>query len=225
MTRHFHVELKNLRQKLTQMSFLTEEAIAKACDALFGKNARLAEEVLKGEKEINRMEIEVDDLGHSLYALGQPMAVDLRLITMILKINTDLERMGDHAVNIAEGCLRLLEEPKCKETIPLENMARATQKMLRDALNAFLNENVALAQEVLKSDDIIDQYHEENFKLTKLYIERNMAFVGSGLNYVTISHNLERIADLANNIAEAIIYWKQGREVRHHIEIPKDAPA
>lgn len=220
MKRHFHNELKKLKDKLLEMSFTVGDALAKACEALLEGNTELAREVLSGEKKVNQLEIDIDDQGHSLFALGQPMAVDLRLITMILKINTDLERIGDHAVNIAEACLRISEEPfpfaVADFKIPLREMAELVQKMLRSASDAFLKEDAKLAEEVLKGDDAIDDFHDKNLNLLKRRMEKNPVQVGQGLNYVVVSHNLERIGDLANNIAEDVIYWIQAREVRHH---------
>ncbi|OGW78459.1 MAG: phosphate transport system regulatory protein PhoU [Omnitrophica bacterium GWA2_52_8] len=221
MQRHFHEELKQLKNKLLEMSFAVEEAVAKACEALFTRSATLAESVIAGEKRINNYEIEIDEEGHALFALGQPMAVDLRLITMILKINTDIERMGDHAVNIAEKCLYILDEPPLKIDERFEKMAAAAQKMLRDALGAFLKEDTDLALSVLKRDDEVDDYNAALYCELNNLMEENSKTVTAGMNLLMISHNIERIADLANNIAEDVIYWKQGREVRHRIHMDK----
>ncbi len=146
------------------------------------------------------------------------MAGDLRLLTMILKINTDLERMGDHAVNIAEKSQYLFSQPPLRLGIPLSEMAQATQRMVRDALDCFMNENVELARKVLQSDDKIDDYNDKIYQDMATLMEKDSSSVRRALYYVMISRNLERIADLANNIAEDTIYLKQGKAVRHHFE-------
>ena len=218
MERHFHEEFKSLREKLFQMGLFVEGAIGKSVEALFKRSSDLAAAVLEDEKTINQLEIEIDETGHTLLALVQPMARDLRLITMILKINTDLERMGDHAINIAEKSQYLFSQPPLKLDIPIADMAQATQKMVRDALDCFMNENVELARKVLQSDDKIDDYNDKIFEDMTVLMERDPSSVRRALCYLMISRNLERIADLANNIAEDTIYLKQGKEVRHHFE-------
>ena len=164
------------------------------------------------------MQIQIDEPGYALLAPGQPVAIDLRLIAMMLKINTDLERIGDHAVNIAVTCQYLMREPAVELQIPLKEMARIVEKVLQDALGSFFSEDIQLAQQVLKQDDLVDTYHAKNYDLIKDVMQSNAAYIGMGMNLMMVSHNLERIGDLANNIAEDVIYWKQGREVRHHIE-------
>lgn len=218
MERHFAEELKTLKQKLFQMGLLVEGAIEKSFEALAGRSEELVAAVLEDEKTINHLEIEIDEKGHAMFALLQPMAGDLRLLTMILKINTDLERMGDHAVNIAEKSRYLFTQPPLKLDVPLEEMARATQKMVRDALDCFMNENVDLARKVLQSDDKIDDYNDKIYQDLAGLMEKDPSSVRRALCYMMIGRNLERIADLANNIAEDTVYLKQGKEVRHHYE-------
>lgn len=218
MERHFHEEFKGLREKLFQMGLLVEGAIEKASEALLRRSSDLAEEVFEDEKIINRLEIEIDEKGHALFALAQPMASDLRLLTMILKINTDLERMGDHAVNIAQKSLAILKEPSLKIDFPLEEMTEHVMRMVRDALDGFMNENVELARKVLLSDDKVDNDNDSLYNDMMLLMQEDPSLVSRALNLVMIGHNLERIGDLANNIAEDTIYLKQGKEVRHHFE-------
>ncbi len=218
MERHFAEELKTLKQKLFQMGLLVEGAIEKSFEALSERSEDRVKAVFEDEKTINQLEIEIDEKGHAMFALVQPMAGDLRLLTMILKINTDLERMGDHAVNIAEKSQYLFSQPPLKLEIPLADMAQATQKMVRDALDCFVNENVELARKVLQSDDKIDDYNDKIFEDVTVLMEKESSSVRRALCYLMISRNLERIADLANNIAEDTIYLKQGKEVRHHFE-------
>ena len=218
MERHFAEELQRLKQKLFQMGLLVEGAIEKSFEVLIERSEERVKTVFEDEKVINQLEIEIDENGHTLLALVQPMARDLRLITMILKINTDLERMGDHAVNIAEKSQFLISQPPLKIDFPLEMMAEAVKKMVRDALDCFMNENVDLARKVLESDDKIDDYNDKLYLDMAALMEKDPSSVRRALCYVMISRNLERIADLANNIAEDTIYLKQGKEVRHHFE-------
>ena len=200
------------------MGLLVEGAIEKSFEALSERSGDRVKAVFEDEKTINQLEIEIDEKGHAMFALVQPMAGDLRLLTMILKINTDLERMGDHAVNIAEKNQYLLGQSPLQLDIPLADMAQATQKMVRDALDCFMNENVDLAQKVLQSDDKIDDYNDKIYQDMAALMEKDPSSVRRALCYVMISRNLERIADLANNIAEDTVYLKQGKEVRHHFE-------
>ncbi len=214
--RFFHEELDALRRQILQMGFLVEQAVHKANLALLERQLDAAREVLKEEAVINQLEIQIDDHGHSCLALGQPMAVDLRLITVILKMNTDLERIGDHAVNIAERSLKISREPTLENYVQIPEMARATQKMLSDALISFKKGDVALAHSVLERDDEIDAFNNSLYEELEEILRLHPAVTKAGMNLVMIGHNFERIADLANNIAEDVIYLKQGKEVRHH---------
>ena len=217
MERHFHEELKEFKQKVLKMGMLVESAIDKAIDSFLLRKASLAEEVLEEEKIINQLEIEIDDKGHSLFALWQPMAIDLRIITAILKINTDLERMGDHAVNIAERALEILDEPIIRDD-DFHKMSISVTQMLTDVLNSFINEDHELARSVLIKDDLIDQYNDEIYQRTTSLMQAQPNLVKVGVGFLIVAHNLERIGDLTNNIAENVIYMKQGKEVRHRSE-------
>ena len=218
MKRHFHEELEKLKKKLIEMSFYAEASIHKSIEALLHRDPAAAQKVFEKEQIIDRLEIEIDDKGHSLLALEQPMAADLRLVTSILKINTDLERLGDHAVNIAERALLLAEEPRLETNIHLPEMTQAVQEMLRDALKAFMDGDVALAKKVLKSDDRVDDYNDALYFQIQNLIEKDPLITRTGMKLVRIGHDLERIADLANNIAEDVIYLKEGQEVRHRVQ-------
>lgn len=222
MNRHFQDELDRLRLKLLEMSFFADEAVEKACEALFTLNADLARSVIRKDKAINALEMEIDERGHRLFALGQPVATELRLVTMILKINTDLERVGDHAVNIAEKSLCIPGEPPTRISIPLRKMANAAQQMLRESIDSFLNQDAGLAKEVLKSDDCVDGYNDSLFKDICSLLSRDPKAVSAGVNLIMICHNLERIADLANNIAEDVIYLTQAKEVRHRVHLNRE---
>jgi phosphate transport system protein len=184
---------------------------------LLKKDHNIVEQVFLKEKQINQLEIEIDDLGHSFLALEQPMAVDLRAITMILKINTDLERIADHAVNISERVLFIIEQPSWNiETFHLPEMAREVQEILKQAIDSFVHEDAVLAQSVLMRDDRVDSYNDSLHIQLEEMIQRNPSQSKIGMMLARIGHELERIADLANNIAEDVLYMKQGKEVRHH---------
>ena len=200
------------------MGLFVEGAIEKAVEAFLKRSSELATAVFEDEKTINLLEIEIDEKGHALFALSQPVANDLRLLTMILKINTDLERMGDHAVNIAQKSQILIGEVFLKTSFPLEAMTEDVQKMVRNALDSFMNENVELARKVLANDDTVDDYNDTLYTDMTELMQKDPSKVKQALSLVMIGHNLERIADLANNIAEDTIYLKQGKEVRHHFE-------
>ena len=218
MERHFVEELKKLKQKLFQMGLLVEEAIEKSVEAYLERSEEKIAAVFENEKKINQLEIEIDENGHALLALAQPMAGDLRLITMVLKINTDLERMGDHAVNIAQKSQYLIGQPPLAIDFPIGAMAETAERIVRDSLDSFMNENVDLARKVLHSDDKIDDYNDRLYENMAAFMEKNSSSVRRALSIVMIGRNLERVADLATNIAEDTIYLKQGKEVRHHFE-------
>ena len=217
MKRHFDDELKRLKEKLFRMGLQVEAAIQKASEALFQRDSKKAEEVLKGDQEINLCEIEIDELAHELIALYQPTAVDLRFITMVLKINSDLERMGDQAVNIAEKALVINQEPPLKPYEDLPKMAEAAQKMVRDALDAFMEKDPDKAKRILEADDVIDRINDQIYESVQQTLEAKPQGIRTGVSLIMISHNLERVADLATNIAEDVIYLKRGIDVRHHI--------
>ncbi len=217
MKRHFDDELKKLKDKLFRMGLQVEEAIGKASEALFQRDAKKAELVIKGDQEINLCEIEIDELSHELIALFQPAAVDLRFITMVLKINNDLERMGDQAVNIAEKAMEVNQEPPLKPYVDLPKCAETVREMVRDALNAFMQRDAAKAKEILEKDDVIDRINDRVYDDLKKLMQENPKTVCQGVALIMVSHNLERIADLATNIAEDVIYLTRGIDVRHHI--------
>ena len=217
MKRHFDDELKKLKDKLFRMGLQAEEAVAKASQALFERDAKKAEAVVGGDQEINLLEIEIDELGHELIALFQPTAVDLRFITMVLKINNDLERMGDQAVNIAEYAIKIIKEPPLKPYVDLPKMSETARSMVREALDAFMQRDAARAKEILEKDDFIDDINDRVYEEIQKLMRGKPETVSQGLALIMVSHNLERVADLATNIAEDVIYLTRGIDVRHHI--------
>lgn len=216
MERYFHEEIKELKQKVLKMGFLVETALEKAAQALLNRRTGMIDEVLEGEKTINDFEIRIDEEGHNLIALMQPMAADLRLLIAILKINTDLERIGDHAVNIVERVGQSLGDVFVQNDFHLSEMVKTVQDMLASTLDSFMNEDVELAQSVLNRDDEVDAYNDQLYSQLEILMQSNKLMVKAGTNLIMIGHNLERIADLANNISEDVIYLKLGKEVRHH---------
>jgi len=215
--RHFDDELKRLKDKIFRMGLLVEEAVAKASKALFDRDSKLAEQIIKGDQEINLCEIEIDELGHELIALHQPTAVDLRFITMVLKMNNDLERIGDQAVNIAEKAIEINQEPPTKPYVDLPKIAETARGMVREALDAFMKQDPVKAKEILEKDDVIDEINDRVYLDVQKLMQEKPEAIRQGVALIMVSHNLERVADLATNIAEDVIYLSRGIDVRHHI--------
>lgn len=199
------------------MGLLVLEAIKDSTDALFERDSRKAQDVIRRDQEVNLQEIEIDEMGHELIALYQPAASDLRLITMVLKINNDLERMGDQAVNIAEKAMILNQEPPVKPFQDLPKVVETVLKMVRDSLDAFMEEDAAKAKTILEADDIIDRSNDQIYEEVQSIMEKNPGNTRAGVSLIMVSHNLERVGDLATNIAEDVIYVNRGVDVRHHI--------
>ncbi len=225
MKRHLDDELKKLKDKLFKMGLLVEKAVGSATTALFERNSALAQEVIKGDQEINLYEIEIDELGHELIALHQPAAADLRLITMVLKITNDLERMGDQAVNIAEKALVINQEPPLKPYQDLPRMAEQVRRMVRESLNAFMDCEADRAKQILEQDDFVDDINDKIYDEIQKILMANPQHTRVGVSIIMVSHNLERVADLATNVAEDVIYLKRGIDVRHHIRERREEKA
>jgi len=217
LKRHFDDELRNIKEKVFRMGLLVLEAIKESTDALFERDSSKAQNVIRRDQEINLQEIEIDEVGHELIALYQPAASDLRLITMVLKITNDLERMGDQAVNIAEKAMILNQEPPVKSSQDLPRVVETVLKMVRDALDAFMDEDAAKAKTILEADDIIDRFNDQLYEEVQNIIEKKPGSTRAGVSLIMVSHNLERVGDLATNIAEDVIYVNRGVDVRHHI--------
>jgi phosphate transport system protein len=222
MKRHFDDEILKIKGKLLKMGLLVEEAIANSATALFERDSKKAQMVVDRDQEINVYEIEIDELGHEFIALYQPAARDLRLLTMILKITNDLERMGDQAVNIAQKALYVNGEPQLIAYDDFRKMYQNVLMMVRDAINAFMDADIVKAKLILESDDMVDQIDDKIAIdiLKQIKAKPDQAQVGVCL--ILASHNFERIADLATNLAEDVIYLKQGIDVRHHIRERRD---
>jgi phosphate transport system protein len=217
--RHFEQELEQLKSKLLAMSALVESAVYRSITAVVQKDRKLAEEVLQNEARVNRMEIEIDEHAIRLLALQQPMASDLRLITAAIKINTDLERMGDLAVNIAKRALSLMDEPVLPHLIDIPHIAALVQNMVRKSLDAFVCKDAALAQSVLSSDDAVDALRSAFSHELISFMQREPNHIPQAMNLLSIVRRLERVADHATNIAEDVLFYVKGIDVRHHAEV------
>jgi phosphate transport system protein len=215
---HFEQELEQLRGKLLEMSALVESAVAHSITAVVQKDRKLAEEVVQNEDRIDRMEIEIDEQAIRLLLLRQTMASDLRLITATIKINNDLERMGDLAVNTAQRALALMDEPVLQSLIDIPHIAALVQSMVRKSLEAFVSKDAALAQSVLASDDAVDALRTAFFHELISFMQRQPNHIPQGMNLLSIVRNLERIADHATNIAEDVLFYVEGIDVRRHAE-------
>jgi len=216
--RHFEQELETLKGKLLEMSTLVEAAVYRSVSAVVQKDRALADEVIKNEARVNQMEIEIDDLAIRLLALQQPMAVDLRFITAALKINNDLERMGDLAVNVAQRAIDLMSEPVVRPMIDIPHIAALVQSMVRKALDSFVSKDTELARSVLASDDAVDDLRNASFHELVSFMERDPQNIPQAVNLLSVVRNLERIADHSTNIAEDVLFYVKGIDVRHHAE-------
>lgn len=218
MERHFDEELRILKEKLLRMSSLVLEAISSSIKALGNRDTVLADKVIKSDDIINMLEIELDEFCIKLLALRQPEARDLRFITSSMKINSDFERMGDHAVNIAELAQDLIRVPQLKPLIDIPKMADLVQGMLKDSLTSFVNNDVVLAQKVCESDDEVDKLNDQLYVELVSYMMQDSNNIERALELILVSRNLERIADLSTNICEDVIFMASGRVIKHHIE-------
>jgi len=212
---HKDEELDKIREMLFRMGLLVEEAIRNSADSLFEKDSRKAARVVESDQEINRFEVGIDDLGHEYIARFQPAAADLRFITMVLKITADLERMGDQAVNIAQAAEVMNQEPPVKPFEHLPAMVETACRMVHDALASFMEGDLQLANAILETDDAIDECHHRIYDEMQEIIGTRPELVRPGISLIMISHNLERVGDLATNIAEDVIYLRRGVDVRH----------
>ncbi len=211
----FQQGLDELKQKLLVMAGIAEQALQLAVRGYRERNAQLCEQVFEREREINSIERDIDHLALDLLAMQQPMAVDLRFIVAVIKINTDLERVGDQAVNIAERVRELLERPPVDLPVDLPEMAALAALMVRSALDAFIHADAQKAQDVLLMDDDVDRRNGEAQLVLARLIQQNPHVTRHCIDAIIISRNLERVADHATNIAEDVIFWTSGDDVRH----------
>lgn len=216
VVRHFQEELEQTKTRLLEMGGLAEENVRLAVKGLVERDQVLIERVLYGDGPLNNLHIEIDSRCFTLLALYQPMAADLRTIVAAFKINTDLERVGDLAVNIAEAARRYATHAPIKKLIDIPMMASIAQTMLRDALDAFVRRDMALAQHVLNEDDRLDSLKTQIFRELLTYMLQDPPTIEPALDLILVSRHLERIGDHATNIAEDVIFIISARDVRHH---------
>lgn len=209
-------EISKLKKMLLEMATSVEEMIAKSIKALKDRNMIMAEEVIKSDAKINEMEIEIDNQCIKILALYQPEAEDLRTVSMIMKINNDLERIGDHAVNIAEKTIYLADKPPVKPFIDIPRMADKAIQMLQESLDAFVNKDAKLAIEVCKSDDEVDALEPQIVRELVTYMIADPQTIDRSLTIILIAREIERVADLATNIAEDTYYIVSGKSLKHH---------
>lgn len=215
MQRHFHEELEGLKQTLLAMGGLVEDQIRRAMRALLERDDVMAQEVIDRDRQVNAYDVEVDEQCVSLLALHQPAASDLRFITTAMKIVTDLERIGDQAVNIAQRVLELNREPQLKPYIDLPRMADRAQRMVKESLDAFVAGDTALARQVCGEDAEVDALKEQIFRELLTFMMEDPRTIPRAIRVILVSRFLERVADHATNIAEMVVYLVEGKMVRH----------
>ena len=217
--RHFHEQLDQLKQRLLDMSERAESLVDLAVDALLHRAAGKADAVIHADSELDSLEVEIERLAVSLLALQQPMARDLRFIISAIKISSDLERVGDHAVNIAQSTQRLVEMRSNITPDPeIEDMARRARLMLGDSLDAFVRADGVLGRDVCRRDDQVDALHDSLFRILLTHMLEDPTTISAALELFLVSRNLERVADLATNIAEDAVYLAEGKSIKHGLE-------
>jgi len=215
MERHFERDLNELKERILWMGSLAERAVHQAIHAVLEGHSSLADKVLEEEPAINELQVEVDDRVVQLLALQQLMAADLRFVLAVSRINNDLERIGDQAVNIAQSAQRILRHPRVKPYVDLPRMSELAEGMVRDSLNALVHGNVELARSVLVRDDQVDALRDQIFRELLSYMMGDSAVVFQAFELILVAKNLERVADHATNVAEDVIYIVAGHDVRH----------
>jgi len=218
MERQFDQDLQELKERILYMGSLCETMIHIAIKALVDRKAALTKDVFRQEGDVNRLQIEIDDRCIKMIALHAPTASDLRFITAAMKINSDLERIADQAVNVSQTTEFLLQEPPLKPLIDVPRMAQIASKMLKDALDSFVNRDENLARSVLIRDDQVDELKNQVFRELLTYMISDSSTIKRALDLILIARNLERIADHATNIAEDVVFVVAGKDIRHNVE-------
>jgi phosphate transport system protein len=221
MDRHFDEELQKVRKNILEMASLVEESITEALDALKKKNLTMAQNVKEIDHRIDTCEIAIEDQCIELIARHQPVGADLRFLIGVIKMNNDLERMGDHAVNIAECVTYLIEQPRIKPVSNIWSMATVVKEMLNDSVESFMNNDAGQAQKVCERDNVVDEMRDETIRILLTYMLEEPERIGSAIPLLLVAKNLERIADLSTNICEDVIYIAQARVIKHHAEEQK----
>jgi phosphate transport system protein len=217
--RHFHEQLETLKQRLLDMSERAEALVDLAVEALLTQDSATAEAVIEGDHEIDALEIQIEQMAVALLALQQPMARDLRFIIGAIKVSSDLERVGDHSVNIAQSALRLMGLRASLMPSPeIEDMARRAREMLAKSLDAFIRGDGALGRAVCASDDAVDALHDSVFRILVTHMMEDPRAISPAMELFLVSRNLERVADMATNIGEDAVYLAEGKQIKHHFE-------
>jgi phosphate transport system protein len=213
--RHLSDDLQAVRSRLLDMCALTEDLVRMAVEALGERDLEKARKVIVADQEVDALELELDEMCINLLALHQPVARDLRFIAMAMRISNDIERIGDHAVNLAEAAVHLDRQPHLGRFRQLEDMARIARQMLANALDAFTRGDAQLARDVCRRDDQVDALLDAIFRVLLTHMMEEPRRIGAGMSLILASRNLERIADLATNIAEDVVYMVEGRTIKH----------
>jgi len=214
-SKQYEQQLRTVKEKLLLMSHRAEMAIADATRALVERRPSLAEHVIDDDDELDRLELEVDDMCFEILAREQPVASDLRFIATAIKIVGDIERIGDNGVNIARRALEIMTEPELDPIIDVPVMARAAQRILKESLDAFVNEDVELAERAIESDSYINDVSEQMFRELLTYMLEDPSTVSRALRLMFVARNLERVGDNAANIAEMVVFLVRGEDIRH----------
>ena len=221
---HFREELDELQKRLLEMAGLVESAIHQSIEALNYRDEQTAKEVLWKEALINQKDIEIDEFATRLLALYQPMARDMRFLTAVIKMNGDLERMGDLAVNITQRALSLMHDTPVRPLVDIPRMASLAEHMVRCSLDALVKRDETLARNVLQSDDEVDRLRDAVYKELVAFMQEERTTIPRAVDLMFIAHNIERIADHATNIAEDVLFLMKGVDVRHHAEEKRQPP-
>lgn len=217
--RHFHEDLTQLKQALLDMASISQKLIDLSIKALLEHDRDAAEEVIAGDKRVNSLEVEIEQRAIKLLALQQPLARDLRFLVGAIKVSSDLERVGDHAVNIAQSAVRLVDYGGRLTPAPeIEDMARRSRLMLSQSVDAFIRADGSLGREVCKADDAVDALHDSVFRSLLTHMMESARNITPSLELLLVSRNLERVADLATNIGEDAVYLAEGKQIKHHFE-------
>jgi phosphate transport system protein len=215
MTKHFEKDILKLNEKISALGALIVESAAKSTVILKNFDLSIADEITKSEVAVNEMEVDIENEGLKVLALHQPVAADLRFLIVVLKVNNDLERMGDQIVNIAERVRFLKNQPRVVSEIDLVKMGEMGAKMVRFSMDTLLTRDSDIARKVLAMDDELDAHHARSFQVLQDVMRDNIEMIIPANSYLTISSNLERLGDLATNIAEEIIFMQEGEVIRH----------
>ena len=225
MERHFVHEIEALKEQLLRMGGRAEAIVLKAVEALRRRDEVLAREVFADDRQVDQLELDIDARCVGLLALQQPMAGDLRFITAALKISNDLERVGDHAVNIAGSATRLAREPELQPLMDITQMAEKSSAMLHEALDAFVRRDSDAARRLCLRDDEVDQLNRQVFRDLLAFIRDDPATAPRAMELILVARNLERVADLATNVAEEVVFIAEARVIKHHAEERQPAAA